>query len=116
MESRPEVTVTRDGDDITIAATGALDLFNCREFHDALLDVADSAERVTIDLRDAQYIDTAVLADVAVGANKMRARQKRLTVVVATPTHPHRALEITGLTAILDLQVEALPEPQDPAE
>ncbi len=105
MESNPEVNVTKEGGDVTIAAAGALDLFNSQQFHDALFEAAADAEQVTVDFRETHYIDTAILADLAVSANKMRARGKRLRVVVAEPTHPHRTLEITGLTAVLDLEV-----------
>jgi anti-anti-sigma factor len=105
MDTQPEVNVTKEGGDVTIAAAGALDLFNSKEFHDALLEAANDAEHVIVDFRQTHYIDTAILADLAVSANKMRARGKRLKVVVAEPTHPHRTLEITGLTAVLDLAV-----------
>ena len=106
MDTKPEISVTRKGNDVTIAATGDLDIFNSKEFHDTLLEAAQTADNVTVDFRYTHYIDTAILADLATGANRMRARGKRLRVMLAEPTHPLRTLQITGFSAVLELVVE----------
>lgn len=106
--------VTQDDGSVTITCTGAMDLHNSKPFHDVLLTSATEAETVLVDFRQVVYIDTAVLADLAVAANKMITRGRRLKVMVSDPSHPLRTLEITGFSAVLD--VEAQPKQETPAQ
>lgn len=96
---------------MTIACAGALDLHNCKPLHDALVEAASTADDLVVDFLAVEYIDTAVLADLAVTANKMIARGRRLKVKVAEPTHPLRTLQITGFSAVLDVLVSPKERP-----
>lgn len=88
-----------------IKCDGMFDLHNYGRFHEALADAVAAGDNVVVDFLATAYIDTAVLADLATAANKMIARGKRLQVKVAEPTHPHRTLQITGFSAVLDVLV-----------
>lgn len=107
------MNVTKEGDHVTITCDGAMDLHNSKPFHDALLEAAVSADAVTVDFRAVDYIDTAVLADLAVAANRMIARGKRLQVMVSDPSHPLRTLQITGFSAVLDVLAEPKTAPAE---
>jgi anti-anti-sigma factor len=107
------MNVTKEGDLVTITCDGAMDLHNSKPFHDALLEAAVTAKAVTVDFRAVEYIDTAVLADLAVAANRMIARGNRLQVMVSEPSHPLRTLQITGFSAVLDVLTEPKPTPAE---
>ena len=113
FDKEPTMNVAQEDGDVRITCEGAMDLHNSKPFHTALLDAAASAEGVTVDFRGVVYIDTAVLADLAVAANKMIARGKRLQVIVSDPSHPLRTLQITGFSAVLDVEAEAKPPPSE---
>lgn len=99
------VDVVKDGGGVVIKCEGAMDLHNSKEFHDVLIEASREADSLVVDFLAVSYIDTAILADLAVAANKMIARGKRLQVKVAEPTHPLRTLQVTGFSAVLDVLV-----------
>lgn len=98
-----EVELTREDGSVTLRCSGALDLHNCQQFRDLLKEVSSTADNVVVDFTAVDYIDTAVLAHLAVAANKMIARDRRLQVRVLEPSHPHRTLRITGFAAVMDV-------------
>ena len=105
------VSVVKNGDDVVIECEGTMDLHNSKEFHDVLVEASCVADNLVVDLLAVAYIDTAILADLAVAANKMIARGKRLKVKVTEPSHPLRTLQITGFSAILDVLISTKEEP-----
>lgn len=78
-------------------------LWNSDEFRDALENASRSAESVTVDLREAVFVDTAILQYLARSAVSLDRRGKRLRVAVAPGGHPERALEVSGLAAFMDV-------------
>jgi len=107
--NQASVEAVREGDTVTIVCKGALDLHNCQDFREMLMAESAAAEEVIVDFLAVDYIDTAVLADLARAANKMIARGKRLKVKVSEPSHPLRTLQITGFSAVMDV----LPSPKE---
>lgn len=105
MDRSEQVKVYRNDADTTIAGVGALDLYN-EEFGLALKEASASAESVVVDLRSATYIDTAILASLAVAGHRLAVRGKRLSVRVAEGTHPLRTLRMVGISEIVDLVLE----------
>lgn len=69
-----------------------------------ILSAAKNSDGVVADFRSVVYIDTAVIAYLCMAASKMRQRNKRLKLKLASNTHPQRTIEITGLAAVLDAE------------
>lgn len=102
-EARVEV-VERDNE-TTIVGGGTLDLTNSQALHDALKEASVRADKVTVDLRDAFFIDTQVVQDLARAAVTLSKRDKRLIALVTEKAHPLRVLKVSGLDSIIDIQV-----------
>ena len=103
------IVVTEQGPEVTITCSGSLDFTNTSDFHNKLRYAAASAEKVVVDLRDAMFIDTAVLEYIARAGKAMLDRGKRLEVVCAENSHPERVLKISGFDQLMD--IKAAPSP-----
>ncbi len=106
MNCTAHVSVVRDGDEAIISGSGTLDLTNYSEFHDGLKTAAMEAESVIVDLREAIFIDTAVVQDLARAAVTLLNKGKRLKVYVSRTAYPYRVLQISGFNEIMDIAVE----------
>lgn len=106
MDTEATLEVKNVNGEVTITATGALDLHNAKPFRDAVIEAAESADGVVVDFREVFYIDTAVLAHLCAAANKMIARNRRLKLLLKDHTHPRRTIQITGFSAVLDAIVD----------
>lgn len=106
MNDNAKISVTTNDSTVEITGVGALDLYSSDEFGDALKQAAITAENVVVDLRGATYIDTAIIADIAIAGNKMLGRGKRLRVLLTQGTHPLRVLETVGFSALVEMVVE----------
>jgi len=102
-----DVTIAKHGDDVTITCAGALDFTNTSEFSRELRSAAVAADSVTVDLRGASFIDTAVLECLARAGKAMMDRRKTLGVVCAENSHPLRVLRISGFEQLLEIQIAA---------
>lgn len=111
IDGMATVKVVKDDGGVVIECGGAMDLHNSKEFHDVLVEASGLADNLVVDFLAVAYIDTAVLADLAVAANKMIARGKRLKVKVTETSHPLRTLQITGFSAVLDVLISPKEEP-----
>lgn len=107
MNDNAQISVITNDSTVEITGVGALDLYSSDEFGSALKQAAITAENVVVDLRAATYIDTAIIADIAVAGNKMLGRGKRLRVLLSAGTHPLRVLETVGFSALVDMIVES---------
>jgi len=105
MTEDAQIEIARDGGHVTVTGGGMLDLTNSQAFHEGLLDAAASADSVTADLRHAQFIDTAIVQDLARAAVKLRDRGKRLKVIVSAEAYPRRVLDISGFDVLMDIEV-----------
>ncbi len=108
MSSETTVSVVRDGGSVTVAGGGSLDLTipEYELLHDSLKAAAQEAEALTVDLRRAEFIDMAVVQDLARAAVSMMNRGKRLKVLATQPSHPYRVMQITGFESVMDIEVE----------
>lgn len=106
--SAPEVNVVaqRRGEKETgvVSASGELDLGTVESFGIQVADaMASDASRVVIDLRHVTFIDSTTLG-VLVGAhNRLDAQDRELVIKTRQPLLL-RLFEITGLTAVLNIQ------------
>jgi anti-sigma B factor antagonist len=86
---------SRDGATI-VALGGELDLYNAHEVREALLSsIAESPERVVVDLTDVTFIDSTALG-VLIEA-RTRLENRRAFLLAAPGMETRRALEISGL-------------------
>lgn len=106
MDDTAQINVTADEEKAVVTGGGTLDLTNSKEFHDGLQRVSESLDDVTVDLRDAFFIDTAVVQDLARAAVVMLKRGARLKVMARETAYPLRVLRISGLESIMDFQIE----------
>lgn len=106
MHDEAQIEVTESDYQTTIVGGGTLDLTNSQALHDALKEASLSSEAVTVDLRDAFFIDTQVVQDLARAAVTLNRRDKQLTVLVTEKAHPLRVLKVSGLDTIINIQVE----------
>lgn len=100
------ISVVADEKKAIVTGGGTLDLTNSKEFHDGLQKVSEALDDVTVDLREAFFIDTAVVQDMARAAVVMLKRGARLKVLARETAYPLRVLRISGLESIMDFQVE----------
>ncbi len=109
-------TVSRSDNDVTIVGTGALDFTNCNELRDTLKESCNSAQKVVVDLRAADFIDTAVLEYLARGGNTMRRRGKDLDVLCLENSHPLMVLRVSNVDTLLRIGTEPAPEQEPGSE
>jgi anti-anti-sigma factor len=106
MDDAAQISITADDQRAIVVGGGALDLTNSEEFHDGLRKVSETLDDVTVDLREAFFIDTAVVQDLARAAVVMLKRGARLKVMARGTAYPLRVLRISGLESIIDFEVE----------
>lgn len=106
MNSAAEISVMEDGDTITVLGGGTLDLTNCSEFSKSLKEASRSANHVVVDLRQADFIDTQIVQDIARAAVTLMEKGDRLTVMASERKYPLRVIKISGFEGILNLLVE----------
>jgi anti-anti-sigma regulatory factor len=97
--------MVRNGPAVTIVAGGLLDLTNSSEFERELQQAAATAESVTVDFRDALFIDTAIVQYLATAAMTLMKRGSRLHLVVKPGSHPERVIGILGFAHLMSIEV-----------
>ena len=107
MTEAVEISIINDEEDVTVIGGGTLDLTNSKEFHVGIKDAAVNARTVTVDLRSAVFIDTAIVQDLATAGVTMLKRGKRLRVMTREGAYPLRVLRISGFEGIMDIEVES---------
>jgi anti-sigma B factor antagonist len=105
----------RDGA-VIVRLVGELDLYNAPEVRTVLLDVcAEQPERVVVDLREVDFVDSTTLG-VLIEARTTLANRRSL--LLASPRlETHRALTISGLDqhlAVHETVESALAAPVEP--
>lgn len=101
-----QIEIIDDGAQVIVIGGGSLDLTNSQEFHDGLRKASETVEKVTVDLRNADYIDTAIVQDLARAGVTLLKRNLRLKVLTCDGAYPLRVLRISGFEAIMDIEVE----------
>ncbi|MBI2843344.1 MAG: STAS domain-containing protein [Armatimonadetes bacterium] len=103
-----EVIVQDEGSEITIRGNGELDLAVADEFKSALQTAVASGRQVTVDFRGAHFIDSAILAALAINGKAMFDRGDRLKVLVSEGTHPEYVLEMVGFSEFMQISSSTL--------
>ncbi len=111
MDETAEISIVREDGKVTVVGGGFLDFLNAREFKEGLADAAATADEVVVDLRNAVFIDTAILEYIAAAGKKLLDRQKRLKVVATRQSQPLRVVEMVGLGALMDIEASPAAEP-----
>lgn len=106
MDDSAQINIVADDRSAVVTGGGTLDLTNSKEFHDGLKDASERLDDVTVDLREAFFIDTAVVQDLARAAVVMLKRGARLKVLAREAAYPLRVLRISGLESIMDFRLE----------
>jgi anti-anti-sigma regulatory factor len=104
MIDKAEISVTRDGGNVTITGGGSLTFVNAMEFGRQLKEASLNAESVAVDLRPAVFIDTQIVQDLGKAAVALLKRDKRLKVAVVDTAYPLRLLKISGFEEIMDIE------------
>lgn len=108
MADTVHIEIIEDGGQVTVVGGGTLDLTNSKEFHDGLKKASETVDNVTVDLRTADFIDTAIVQDLARAGVVMLRRNLRLKVLSREGAYPLRVLRISGFEGIMDIQVETV--------
>lgn len=90
------------GSALTIAIAGRLDTTTAPELEEAIKDVINEAEDLTLDFKDLEYISSAGLR-VVLGMQKVMNKQGQMTVTNVGP-EIMEILEVTGFSDILTIK------------
>ena len=90
---------------VTIDGIGTLDFSNYSDFRDKLESMSRESDRVIVDLRKADFIDTAVIQSLAKAAIALINRESRLVVLVEKTAYPYEVLKLSGFKQIMDIEV-----------
>ena len=105
MNDVPTITVLDSEDAATVVGAGELDLHNGDKFRAALKQADASGKNVVVDLRNANYIDTAILALLVMGSKDAMVHEKTLRVLIAQGSHPQYVLKTVGFADIMEIVV-----------
>jgi|GEM_PF-847365 len=100
------IDINGDDKEAVIVGGGALDLTNSTDLWKGLSRASESAESVVVDLRQAVFIDTAVLEHLAKAGRTMIGRNKRLKVLTALDQQPLYVLKTVGFSSLMDIVAE----------
>ena len=101
-EARVEVEKTDSG--ALVRAAGEIDISNISIFRQAMEQAQEAGEgRLTVDLCNVTFIDTAGLAELIIAAKRLKNKGETLRVVVRESSQPEYVLKTTGLDVILDI-------------
>src|SRR3954451_4461740 len=90
----------RDGGHARVAAAGEIDLSSCGELRDAVLECAEGAERLLLDLQGVDFIDTTGLGTLLELRSTLQAKGV-LFEIVAADGPVRQAVDVTGLGHLL---------------
>jgi len=104
MDDEGRVTASRADGVATVIGEGDLTLFNAEQFIGALDEAIASGDAVTVDIRNATYIDSAIIAALIGPAKTLIDRGARLNVLVTEGAHPQYVLNLVGFKTLMDIQ------------
>jgi anti-sigma B factor antagonist len=88
--------IPRNGDGVTLAISGEIDIANAQSFTDEMHSLVEGAGQVTLDLQDCRFIDSTGIRALVLVAREQQAQGRNLTLSGVTG-EPHRVLGLTGL-------------------
>jgi anti-sigma B factor antagonist len=94
-----DLTVSRHGSSVVIAASGEIDLESAPALAASLAQVTDAgAGGVVVDLTDVEFLDSSGLTALVTGARNLKAKGIPFHVVVPDANTIRKVIEITRLT------------------
>jgi len=109
MTETANIAVDSDGDQVTVAGRGELNLHTASEFKEALKSALASGKGIQIDFRNVRFIDSAIMACLVETGKALERVDRELCVVVARDSHPEYSLRIAGLKMLMQIVVDDAP-------
>lgn len=103
------VAVSQDAADATVTCVGELDLGIVMELDIAIAGALDTSKPVVVDLREAAFIDTAVIAVLAKFGKAARNMKRPFKTLVAAGTHPQTVLRLAGFEEMIFVEIDSGP-------
>ena len=110
MTQQAQVSITNDRRKAIITGGGILDFTNSAQFHNGLKEASLNADAVIVDLQAVEFIDTAIVQDLAKAAVTLLKRDIRLQVIVTESGYPLKVLKVSGFGSIMDIEIEGTKE------
>jgi anti-anti-sigma factor len=106
------VDVAEDGGFVRIAVAGEIDLANVAAVEEQIVAaITNQVLRVSVDLGEVDYLDSAGLRIFFSLARRLRELQIALELVTPVGSPSRRVIEVSGLASLVQLQ-----PPMDPAD
>lgn len=106
MKENADIKVSQSGSTSLITAAGELDLRNSKEFKQALEYGAQHSELVTVDLRRAEYVDSAILQAIIEVYSALRKKDGNMRLLVQADSHPAHVLKTVGFDDLIEVVVD----------
>ncbi len=101
-----EVLETQENDIWVVSPRGRIDSNNCKAFEQQLMErITTGATRVVVDLADLDYISSAGLRVLLMGAKRQKAVGARFALC-SLKEHIREVFEVGGFTQILEIHVD----------
>jgi anti-sigma B factor antagonist len=99
-----EVLETKEGGITVLTPRGRVDSVTCKPFEQHLMGVIDAGERrVIVDFVDLDYVSSAGLRVLLMGAKKQKAAGGRL-ILCAMRDHIREVFDVSGFSSILEIK------------
>jgi len=106
MDDEAQISIIEKNGETIITGSGSLTFMNATKFGDELKQASLNADRVTVDLRSAVFIDSQIVQDLGRAAVALTKRGKRLRALFLETAYPLQVLKIVGFEEIMDVEVE----------
>jgi anti-anti-sigma factor len=98
------VSATADGGHVHLVLGGEVDLANARDVEAQLLDaISNQADRVSLDLTDVSYLDSAGIRILFQLVDRLRTLQIEALLIAPPHSPARRVLELSGLATLVPL-------------
>ena len=99
MERKRSITIDEHGDVKVVNLVGAHDLANAAEIREQFDSCLASGDGLVVSLMETEFLDSSVMLLLFDADKRLRARERRLVLHVATASIVARVLDISGLKA-----------------
>lgn len=108
MEEAKALELLREGEAATVVGRGELDLKIAPELDIMLQEAIASSKLVAVDLRDVDFIDSAIVKSMVDAGRTLYDRGVMLNVVVSAESQPEYVMGIAGFDDVINVDaVEA---------
>jgi len=106
MADTSNVTVIEKNHALTIVGIGELDLSNSQRLKEVLKKSVDRDGEIVLDLRNVEFIDSAVLAYIARAGGALLDRNRCLKLLVCDGSQPLHVLKLVKFEELVEIVVE----------